>query len=81
MDLLADSERVRRCIARKVTQFAIGRPLVRADEPILDSIYEEAEEGGGTYASLITAVVMSDLVQSTRTEPGDAEPVASAADE
>jgi hypothetical protein len=63
MNLLAGSERVRKGITRKVTQFAIGRPLVAADEPIVDKIHEGAKNGGGTYASLITAIVMSDLVQ------------------
>ncbi|MEX0713100.1 MAG: LamG-like jellyroll fold domain-containing protein [Pirellulales bacterium] len=68
MNLLAGSERVRMAITRKVAQFALGRPLVDADEPFLDEIHQAAENGGGTYASLITAIVMSDLVQMTRTE-------------
>lgn len=67
-DLLAGSERVRMNITRKVTQFALGRPLVESDGPAIDRIHEAAWAGGGTYASLITAVVMSDLVQTTRTE-------------
>lgn len=68
MDLLAGSERVSMSITRKVTQFALGRPLVESDSPELEKIHRAAEEGGGTYASLITAIVMSDLVQMTRTE-------------
>jgi hypothetical protein len=68
MDLLARSERVKRNITRKVTQFAIGRPLVAADEPAIEKIHAAAQEGGGTYESLITAVVMSDLVQRVPTE-------------
>ncbi|HVR76058.1 MAG TPA: LamG-like jellyroll fold domain-containing protein, partial [Planctomycetota bacterium] len=68
MDLLARSDRVRRTLTRKVAQFALGRPLVEADEPILERIHESARKGGGTYAGLITAIVMSDLVQITRTE-------------
>jgi hypothetical protein len=68
MGLLAGSERVRKGIARKVTQFALGRPLSEADGPIVDQIDEAAQKGGGTYASLITAIVLSDLVQTTRTE-------------
>ena len=69
MDLLAKSERVRESLTWKVTQFAIGRPLVAADIPVLNKIHKEAHEGGGSYSSLITAIVMSDLVQKTRTEP------------
>ena len=68
MDLLAGSERVRQSITWKVTQFALGRPLVAADAAELDRIHKSAQEGGGTYASLMTAIVSSDLVRMTRTE-------------
>jgi hypothetical protein len=68
MDLLAGSDRVRRTLTRKVAQFALGRPLVEADGPILEKIHESARTGGGTYSSVITAIVMSDLMQMTRTE-------------
>ncbi|HZN66880.1 MAG TPA: LamG-like jellyroll fold domain-containing protein, partial [Tepidisphaeraceae bacterium] len=73
MDLLAKSDRVKMNITRKVTQFALGRPLVESDGPELEKIHKAAQEGGGTYASLMTALVMSDLVQKTRTEPTQAE--------
>jgi len=68
MNLLAGTERVSQAITAKVTQFALGRPLGAADVPALDKIHAEAQKGGGTYASLITAVVLSDLVRMTRTE-------------
>ena len=68
MDLLAGSDRVRRNIARKLTQFAIGRPLVAVDEPTIERIHQSSLEGGGTYETLIKAIVMSDLVQTTKTE-------------
>ena len=68
MDLLAGSERVRECITWKVTQFALGRPLGHADAPVLADIHKTAQRNGGTYESLIMAVVMSDLVLQTRTE-------------
>jgi hypothetical protein len=68
MDLLAGSDRVRQTIAWKLTQFALGRPLGAADAPILDNIHKQAQKNGGTYESLITAIVLSDLVQTTRTE-------------
>jgi hypothetical protein len=68
MNLLAGSERVRETITWKVTQFALGRPLVGADARTIDKIHKSAQKGGGTYSSLITAIVMSDLVQKTRTE-------------
>jgi hypothetical protein len=69
MDLLAKSDRVGKGITRKVTQFALGRPLAVADEPAVEAIHAAAQEGGGTYAALITAIVMSDLVQKVPAEP------------
>ena len=68
MDLLARSDRVRMNFTRKVTQFALGRPLVESDGPELENIHKAAQAAGGTYAATVTAVVMSDLVQATRTE-------------
>jgi hypothetical protein len=68
MDLLAGSERVRMNMTRKVTQFALGRPLVAGDEPLLSQIHAMSQSTGGTYASVISAIVMSDLVQTTQTE-------------
>ncbi len=68
MKLLADSQRVRESLTWKVTQFALGRPLAAADAASVADIHKTAEQNGGTYASLITAIVMSDLVQKKRTE-------------
>ena len=68
MDLLAASERVRETLTWKVVQFALGRPLRPADAAIVLQIHQDAQTGGGTYASLISAIVMSDLVQKVRTE-------------
>jgi hypothetical protein len=69
MDLLAGSERVRETLTWKVTQFALGRPLGAADAPIVAQINRTAQEGGGTYASLMMAIVTSDLVMKPYTEP------------
>jgi len=68
MDLLAASDRVRMAITRKVTQFALGRPLIADDTPHLQNIHATAQKNGGTYPALMTAIVMSDLVRKTRTE-------------
>jgi hypothetical protein len=68
MDLLARSERVRLSITWKLTQFSLGRPLVAADARVVNEIHQASQKAGGTYASLITAIVLSDLVQTTRTE-------------
>lgn len=71
MNLLAQSERVRETLTWKVTQFALGRPLIATDAPSLAKIHADAQAAGGTYAGLITAIVMSDLVRQTRTEPSE----------
>jgi hypothetical protein len=67
MNLLAASERVQESLTWKVTQFALGRPLVAADAPTVGTIHEAAQQSGGTYSSLIAAIVLSDLVQKSRT--------------
>jgi hypothetical protein len=71
LDLLAESDRVKMNMTRKIAQFALGRQLVESDDEVLRRIHEAAQEGGGTYASVIRAIVMSDLVQTTPTEPRD----------
>lgn len=68
MDLLAQSERVEQTLVRKLTQFALGRPLIADDEALVLGIHRQAKKDGLTYASLITALLKSDLVQLTRTE-------------
>lgn len=68
MDLLASNGRVKKTITWKLTQFALGRPLVAEDAPILDRIHENAVRDGGTYRATIAAIVTSDLFQMTRTE-------------
>ena len=68
MNLLAGNQRVRASLTWKLTQFSLGRPLVAADARSVASIHQAAAENGGTYLALITAIVMSDLVQNTRTE-------------
>ncbi len=68
MDRLADSDRVRRNFTRKITQFALGRPLVASDQPAVEEIHRAAQAGGGTYQSAVKAIALSDLVQTTQTE-------------
>lgn len=68
MNLLANSDRVKETLTWKVTQWALGRPIVDADKAELGKIHTAAQRNGGTYASVITAIVMSDLVLKTRTE-------------
>ena len=68
MDLLAKNDRVNQSITWKLTQFALGRPLVAIDAAAVEEIHRVAKRNGGTYRSLLKAIVASDLVQMTRTE-------------
>jgi hypothetical protein len=67
VNLLAGSERIKETITWKVTQFALGRPLGAADAATVADIHHAAQKAGGTYRDTITAVVLSDLVQTSRT--------------
>ncbi|MEX2027407.1 MAG: DUF1592 domain-containing protein, partial [Pirellulaceae bacterium] len=71
MDLLPHRERVRETITWKLTQFALGRPLAAEDAAAVAEIHQAARKDGGTYASLMTAIVTSDLVLRGRTEATD----------
>ncbi|KLU03798.1 putative signal peptide protein [Rhodopirellula islandica] len=66
MKLLSSSDRVRQTLTWKVTQFALGRPLGARDATEVQRIHQAASTAGGRYTDLITAVVMSDLVQEAR---------------
>jgi hypothetical protein len=68
MDLLAGSDRVRQCLTRKLTQFSLGRPLFAIDAKAVREIHHAAQAAGGTYRDLMTAIILSDLVQKIRTE-------------
>ena len=68
MDLLAQSDRVKESLTWKLTQFALGRPLGFPDAADIDKIHQNAQKNGGTYQSLITEIVKSDLVRMTPTE-------------
>jgi hypothetical protein len=68
MDLLAGSDRVSQTLTWKVAQFALGRPLAAEDAVVVDNIHKAARDNGGTWPALMTAIVTSDLVQTTKTE-------------
>jgi hypothetical protein len=74
VELLAKSDRVRESLTWKVTQFAAGRPLGADDAHVVADIHKAAQQDGGTYPSLITAILLSDLVQLTRTEAATDSP-------
>ncbi len=76
LNLLAESERVRETFTWKLTQFALGRPLGAADAAVVAEIHRTAWARGGTYADLLSTIVLSDLVQRPRVETEADEPSA-----
>lgn len=66
MNLLAGSERIRETITWKITQFALGRPLGASDAATVADIHKAGQQSGGTYKDVITAIILSDLVQNGR---------------
>lgn len=74
MQLLADSPRVQESFTWKVAQFSLGRPLDAADAAGIVEIHRESQSQGGTYTSLMTALLTSDLTLMTRTESNLAAP-------
>lgn len=68
MNLLAQSDRLKKGITRKMVQFVIARPLVPADLADVDQIHQRAWHDGGTYASIMTEILASDLVRMKRPE-------------
>ena len=63
MNLLAGSPRVRESLTWKVAQFSMGRPLGAEDAWVIAEINKASPKGGGTYQSLVTAIILSDLVR------------------
>jgi hypothetical protein len=68
IDFLAGNDRVKESLTWKVTQFALGRPLTAQDARQVQSVHDKAQKGGGTWKSLVQAIVLSDLVRTIKTE-------------
>jgi hypothetical protein len=68
MNTLATHERVQETLTWKLAQFSLGRQLESRDVPTLQQIHKAGQENNGTYASVLKAIVMSDLIQTTPTE-------------
>jgi len=68
MDLLAQNDRVAKSISWKVIQYSLGRPLGAEDASMIDEIHSISQQNGGTYQSLIAALLKSDLVQLAKTD-------------
>lgn len=63
MNLLADSDRVKKTLSWKATQFSLGRPLSAIDAPLVDAVHKQSQADGGHWRSLMLALLHSDLVQ------------------
>lgn len=68
MELLAKNDRVAKSISWKVIQYSLGRPLGAEDAAKVDKIHAISQRKGGTYQSLIAALIKSDLVQLSKTD-------------
>jgi hypothetical protein len=68
MELLATSDRVSNSLTWKIAQFAVGRPLGAKDAALVNKIHQTLQKNGGTWQSLMTAILLSDLIQTTQTE-------------
>ncbi|TWU08151.1 DUF1592 domain-containing protein [Stieleria varia] len=67
MAMLAESDRVAETLVWKLTQFAVGRPLVAADAQTVRQIHRDSQKSGGRYQDILTEIVLSDLVTHIQT--------------
>jgi len=68
VEIIAKEDRVLQTITWKLAQFALGRPLLAEDAASVEQAHAAAMEAGGTYQSTLAALLLSDLVRTTRTE-------------
>lgn len=68
MNLLSKNDRVAQSITWKMVQFSLGRPLGAQDAADVEKINTNAGSNGRTYQALIKELILSDLVQLTKTE-------------
>ncbi|MEM0926418.1 MAG: DUF1588 domain-containing protein, partial [Planctomycetota bacterium] len=62
MEFLSQSDRVRESLVWKLAQFAIGRPPTSDDAAVIRKIHRRSQQQGGTYQSILTEIVASELV-------------------
>lgn len=66
--VIAESTRARECMVLKMTQYALGRPLLQTDTCVLSEIDSQATADGGTYRATLEAIATSELMRMQRTE-------------
>jgi Protein of unknown function (DUF1592)/Protein of unknown function (DUF1588)/Protein of unknown function (DUF1595)/Protein of unknown function (DUF1585)/Protein of unknown function (DUF1587) len=64
-DLIADSQAVRGCFARRYIEYAFGRTIAPEDVPLYHRLAEGLESGDGDFPAFIAALVLSDEFAST----------------
>ncbi|MDC0718201.1 DUF1592 domain-containing protein [Nannocystis bainbridge] len=66
--IVADDPRFPRCVATHVLTYALGRPLVAEDQPVLSNIYKKFIAADRDLVALIVAVVQSDPFRARRAQ-------------
>ncbi|WAS94417.1 DUF1592 domain-containing protein [Nannocystis punicea] len=66
--ILAGDPRFTRCVATKVLTYALGRPLVTEDQPVLEDIHSQFVAAGRDLVALLVAVVQSDPFRIRRAQ-------------
>lgn len=67
-ELLADNDVVKACMAEKSSQYAIGRPLAKAEDCSLEVVDEHFLSSGGTYQDLMVAIALSPMFRRIHLE-------------
>jgi hypothetical protein len=62
--LLADQDKVARCVIEKLLTFATGRPMGFSDRSEIDRLATESKVKGHAMRDLIHAIVQSEIFQS-----------------
>lgn len=62
--LLADPDRIARCVAEKLLTFATGRPMGFSDRSALDQLVAQSKKKGHTMRDMIHAIVQSEVFSS-----------------
>ena len=60
-DILAEDERVTRCVTRHMTTYALGRGLEFDDKPLSDAIHAGFVADGASFSALVHHIVQSRL--------------------
>ncbi len=71
-DVIADDDRVGKCIARQLFRYASGRLEARAERPALKALERAFAESGYDFRALLVALVLSDAFRLVAPVSGEA---------